>query len=126
MSQIPTGGKSFTKLNPHLFGVSPGRKPNSGDVDREGTLHEEIIEYCKNRRWVCFHSRMDRKQHANLGMPDFVVAKDDGQTIYAEAKRPGGKLTPAQRAILHWLQLNGQRAGVVTSLEEFQNLSGGS
>lgn len=113
------------KLNPALFGDNTERVADASNssVSRESDLHAQIIEYCTDRRWVCFHSRMDRKQHANVGMPDFVIATDDGRTIYAEAKRRGGKLTPTQNATLHWLKRNGQIAGVVTSLEEFRNLT---
>lgn len=98
---------------------------NATSVAREEDLHDQIIQFCREQPqpWVCFHSRMDKRQHANLGMPDFVVATHDGRTIYAEAKRRGGKCTPAQNAMLHWLERNHQIAGVVTSLEEFKHLA---
>lgn len=95
-------------------------------VEREKDLHDQIIKFCAEQPqpWVCLHSRTDKRQHSNLGTPDFIVATHDGRTIYAEAKRRGGKCTPAQNVMLHWLQRNGQIAGVVTSLEEFKRLAG--
>jgi hypothetical protein len=124
VNDIPRQVSAATRArNPHLYGEDTERVIDAV-IKSESTLHEEIAEYCSTRRWVCFHSRMDRKQHATLGMPDFVVATDDGRTIYAEAKQRGGKCTPSQNAILHWLKSNGQIVGVVTSLEEFKSLAG--
>ena len=93
--------------------------PIGHGVSREKDLHEEIEQFCRYKGWVCFHSRMDKRQTANLGMPDFVIATDDGRTIYVEAKRKGGKCSPAQNAMLAWLLKNKQKAFVVQSMEEF-------
>lgn len=95
---------------------------NSDGVEKESDLHDEILEYCKQRGWVCIHSRMDRKTTNACGTPDFIVALTDGRTVYAEAKRKGGKLSPSQQATLAWLLHNRQTAGVVTTLQDFITL----
>lgn len=92
-------------------------------VEREADLHADVLEFCKNKGWICIHSRMDAPHTNAVGTVDFIVATDDGRTIYAEGKRKGGKVTPAQQAMLHWLERNKQIAGVVHSLDEFIALS---
>jgi hypothetical protein len=101
---------------------NPTAKTTAG-VESESLLHEQIMDYCKSRGWIAFHSRMDKPQHATLGMPDFVIATDDGRTIYAECKKKGAKCSPAQNAVLAWLAHNKQICGVVTTLEEFAALT---
>lgn len=91
-------------------------------VEQESDLHDEIIKECARRGWIPFHSRMDRPQTGNVGTPDFIIATDDGRTLYVECKRRKGKLTIAQQATLHWLLANKQIAFVVTSLDEFLRL----
>lgn len=90
--------------------------------DLESDLHDAIIKFCREQPqpWVCFHSRMDKRQHSNVGMPDFVIVTHTGAVWFIEAKRRLGKCTPAQNATLVWLRNNRARAEVVRSLEEFK------
>jgi hypothetical protein len=93
-------------------------KPTEG-VDREADLHDQVLDYCRGKGWIAVHSRMDKSSTIAVGMPDFVIATDDGRTLWVECKRKNGKPTPAQQAMLHWLARNRQICGVVRSLDEF-------
>lgn len=95
------------------------RPPITSGVESESALHDSILEECKRRGWIAFHSRMDKPQTGNVGTPDFIIAASDGRTFYVECKRKGGKCSAAQNATLAWLALNKQISGVVSSLEEF-------
>lgn len=88
-------------------------------VTREKDLHEQIINECKNRGWFYVHSRMDLPTTTACGVTDFVIATTDGRTLWIECKRAGGKLTPAQRATIHWLERNRQHVAVVYSFQNF-------
>lgn len=91
-------------------------------TEREKDLHDEIIETCKARGWVIFHARTDCRTTYPLGTPDFIIATDDGRTLYVEAKARNGKLSPAQNAMLAWLRKNQQECYVVSSIEEFRQI----
>ncbi len=98
--------------------ITPTMEARAG-VEREADLHDQILEYCKDKGWICVHSRMDQPSTNQVGTVDAIVATDDGRTLWVEMKRPGGKLTPAQHAFIHWLERNHQEVCVVRSLEEF-------
>ena len=51
------------------------------------------------------------------GLPDILAIKN-GQAAWIEVKRPGGKPTKLQSAMLQKLKRFGCRAGVATNLEE--------
>lgn len=102
----------------HDSGLNNGGKPEKPEKE----IQQEIARYCADRGWVCIRSRMDRRATNACGTPDFIVALSDGRTVYAEAKRKGGKPSPEQNATLAWLRKNKQVCGVVTSLEEFIEL----
>lgn len=92
-------------------------------TDDEGELQEDIERECLNRGWLCFRSRMDKRQHGKIGTPDCVCATHTGHTIYCEAKSKGRKATPTQRATLVWLRQNKQIAVLVRSKEEFLKIA---
>lgn len=91
-------------------------------TERESDLHDQIVSTCKARGWIIFHARMDCRTTYPLGTPDFIIATDDGRTIYVEAKARNGKLSPAQNAMLAWLRKNQQQCYVVSSIEEFRQI----
>lgn len=94
------------------------QKPEKA-VRRESDLHDDVIEECRRRSWIPIYSRMDRKTSNPLGTPDFIIATDDGRTLYLEAKSRTGKLSTAQRAALAWLKKNKQITGVIGSMADF-------
>ncbi len=50
---------------------------------------------------------------AEAGTPDHIALFPDGLTIWLEQKRPGGKLSQAQRDWHAWARRNGHRVAVV-------------
>lgn len=104
-----------------LSRLNPARvQPNAASaVSRESDLHDQIEQFCRDNGWVCVHSRMDKPTRNGEGVTDFIIATDDGRTLWIEAKRKGGKLSPAQHAFVHWLERNRQIVAVVHSMEEF-------
>lgn len=70
----------------------------SPSAEREADLHAAIIEHCKAHGWYFIHSRMDKRQTAAIGTPDFVIATF-ADVFFIECKRAKGKPTNAQRAV---------------------------
>lgn len=119
-------GISEFQLQQMLARTQKNRVPdNSEGVEDESALHEAIRKECQYRGWISFHSRMDVPQTANLGTPDFIIATDDGRTLYVEVKRRTGKLSPAQNAMVAWLAKNRQRVAVVKTLMQFIEFADG-
>jgi hypothetical protein len=87
-------------------------------VDREEKLHNDIINECRRRGWVYFHSRMDRATGRTLGEPDFTIVNERG-VFFIECKAAGGKLTSAQAAMGAWLAKFGHSMFIVRNVEEF-------
>jgi hypothetical protein len=81
----------------------------------EKDLHEQIADYCRKRGYYFVHSRMDRRSTVQVGCPDFIVFLPSGRVVCLEAKRKGGKPTPAQQATIAHLHKLGHAAGVVES-----------
>jgi VRR-NUC domain len=96
-------------------------KPSPG-VERERQLHEQIIEFCRFKGWLVIHSRMDRPSTVRVGVADFVICADGGQTYLVECKRAGSKLRPEQAAWLAQARHLGHCAAVVRSMSDFLEL----
>ncbi len=94
-------------------------KSKHAPSELEGELHQQILSYCRNKRWPCVHSRMDVPQTAGVGTPDFVIAMPSGRTVWVEAKAKGGKLKPEQIAWQAMLKSVGHEAYVVRAFGEF-------
>lgn len=99
--------------------IRDNHRPVTNAAKRESDLHDEILAYCRARRWPVVHSRMDVPQTAGIGTPDFVVALPAGRTVWVEAKAKGGKLRTEQLAWLTALRAVGHSATVVYSFGEF-------
>lgn len=95
-----------------------GRLPPQGEsIANESDLHNEIIELCRSKGWYYVHSRMDRKTTTALGVPDFVIATENG-VAFLECKAKGGKPTPAQLATIAHLKKLNRIAAIVTNMDE--------
>lgn len=114
--EIPTGSKSFARLNPHLF-VEQRPRAAAVPVERERDLHDQIEDYCRARGWFYAHSRMDAPSTIAVGFPDFAIFMPGARTVFLECKRPGGKATPAQMQKLAHARKLGFVAETVESLE---------
>jgi hypothetical protein len=85
----------------------------------ESDLHYKILEYCKSRRWLCFHSSMAHKTRSTLGMPDFIIAADRSRVFFIECKSAKGKLSPQQLGIKLMAEKLGHQVDVCRSFREF-------
>lgn len=93
--------------------------PKAKAVERESKLHEQIIQYCRDKRWLYFHSRMDQKSTATVGQPDFTILMREGRVLFVECKAKGKKLRPEQQTIKTIAAALGHEIHVVYSLDEF-------
>jgi hypothetical protein len=87
----------------------------------EKKIHQDIIAHCNAQwpRWKFVHSRMDKPTRNQCGVPDFVIALPGARTLYIEAKRPGEKISPAQRDWHAEMTTLGHTVHVVHTLQEF-------
>lgn len=100
-----------------------GRIPMPTDaVEVESELHQEIIDLCKRRGWFYVRSRMDKRTTQAIGVPDFIIAADDGKTIWIEAKAKGNKPTTEQLATITFLKAKGHLAGLAYNMADVMNL----
>lgn len=116
---IPFGTPDFRKKNAHLFGLSI---PKTGAVADEDKLHNEIIEYCKDRRWIYFHGSMAHATKRTPGEPDFEILADRGRVFFVECKAKGGKLSTDQRGVIQWAATLGHTVHVVVNMDEFKRI----
>lgn len=95
-------------------------------VSREGDLHDDIIRLCKARSWFYVHSRMDKRTTQACGVPDFIIAMDDGKTAWIECKAKGNKPSNEQLATITFLKAKGHIAGLAYNMADVLNLIYGS
>lgn len=98
---------------------APKSEPSQAYDGPESDVHEQIESYCKQRRWYYVHSRMDKRTTQAKGVTDFIIATDDGVTMWVEVKRKSSKPTPEQIGTKVWLEMLGHRSSIVYSFEEF-------
>lgn len=100
-----------------------GRMPVSDDpVTKESDLHQDIIDLCKRRGWFYVRSRMDRRSTQAPGVPDFIVAADDGKTIWIECKAKGNKPSNEQLATITFLKAKGHAAAICYNMADVMEL----
>ena len=92
------------------------------DDGSESSLHDAIIEECRRRGWIAFHSRMDRKTTRQKGECDFHCLLPNGFVIFVECKSRKGKLSIEQQAMAAWMKKLGHKMHIVRTLDEFQNI----
>jgi hypothetical protein len=65
----------------------------------EKDLHQDIMDYCDRQwpRWKYVHSRTDKATRNEPGVPDFLIILPAQRVLLVECKRPGEKVSPAQR-----------------------------
>ncbi len=117
--RLTLAGLQSLGYNPDGSRIAVAGPQTTKAAAREVDLHDEILAFCRARRWPVVHSRMDVPQTAGVGTPDFVVALPAGRVVWVEAKAKAGKLRPEQQAWLTALRTNGHAAEVVRSFQEF-------
>jgi hypothetical protein len=96
------------------------KRTGETSCENESELQQQIAADIKRRGWVCFFSRMDRKTSARVGTPDFVIALENGRTLYLECKTKRGKVSESQAATIAWLRKLSHHVEVVASFQEYQ------
>ena len=114
--ELPTGSKSFARLNPHLFDVGRPTIRQNRMVERERDLHDQIEALCRARGWLYVHSRMDAPSTIAVGHPDFTMFLPGAMTVFLECKRPGEKATTEQLAKLAHARKLGFTAEIVEDM----------
>lgn len=110
---------SFSPPSAVRKGIVSSKPKHAQACENEAKLHEEILTYCRSKGWPVVHCRIDKPSTAAIGTPDFVIATDEGKTIWVEAKTAKGKLSLDQNAWLAALRKLGHHAGVVRHIQEF-------
>jgi len=96
----------------------------------EQRLDKEIMLYCGEHNWMCFHCNVGSVLTADgkyfrtglpVGFPDLLIIKHDGQVAFCETKIHPRKPTTQQLRFINTLKLRGFNAFVCYSLEEFKN-----
>lgn len=111
-SRYDANGVTRIRGDTHLAATAP-------PVEREETLHDEIEAHCRERGWVCVHSRMDRPTTTAKGVCDFIIAAPFGLVWWIECKSRTGKRTPAQIGFAMQLEKLGHRCYEIRSMAEF-------
>ena len=96
----------------------------------EQRLDKEIMLYCGEHNWMCFHCNVGSVMTANgtyfrtglpVGFPDLLIIKNNGQVAFCETKIHPRKPTQQQYQFIQTLKLRGFNAFVAYSLDEFKN-----
>lgn len=112
---------NFTRFEYEQFLARRGRPVVESGPPLEKKLHREIMDHCNHQwpRWKYVHSRLDKATRNDPGVPDFVLFLPRKKVLLVEAKRPGEKITPAQRDWHVESKMNGHPVHIVHTLLEF-------
>jgi hypothetical protein len=94
----------------------------------EQYLDKQIMLYCGEHNWLCFHCNVGQVLTADgtyfrtglpVGFPDLLIIKTDGTVVFCETKIHPRKPTQKQLQFIATLKHRGFNAFVAYSLEEF-------
>lgn len=91
-------------------------------VESEPDLHDDILDFCRERGWIAVHSRMDRKTTQAVGIADFIIAAAQGRVFWIEVKSKSGKLSVAQKGFAMQLDKLGHECFLVRSMDDFREV----
>ncbi len=111
---------------PRCFGKTPPvvqeslktpEKPCKFSTQKEKEIHEDILQFCRLKGIVCYHSRMDEKSGLKKGAWDFALLHN-GKGCAIECKVHPNKLSTDQEAFLEHLERGGVPHLVAYSSDE--------
>lgn len=85
----------------------------------EDVLQAQIIEHCKQERWVVFYNLTKKKTNRPVGEPDLLCFLPGGVTLLAELKSKTGKPSEDQVIVHHCLRRNGHIVHIIRSFSQF-------
>ena len=93
-------------------------------VERELSLHDDIIRYCQSQwpPWKFIRARPDQRSTIAKGAHDFTIFLPN-RILCIECKRSDGKPDADQQVWAKELEMLGHRVHVVRSMEEFLALT---
>lgn len=109
----------FQIMQARVSPFNPPTEPFSVVRDRESKLHEQIIQECKARGWICYHGSMAHRARRTIGEPDFQIYGGGGKFWLIEAKTATGKLSVEQQGMAKWANMLGHKIHVVRNFAEF-------
>lgn len=62
-------------------------------VPTERSIEAKLVRECAKRGWLCLKQNVVGRR----GYPDRLIIRTDGQHIWIELKRPGGRLSENQK-----------------------------
>lgn len=100
-------------------------KGQETEVEKEIPLHDEVIKFCRSQfpPWKFRHARTDKRTTEEIGVEDFSIFMPGGKTLHVECKAKDKKQTPEQLAWAKQLEMLNHKLHVVTSFEQFLQLT---
>jgi hypothetical protein len=95
---------------------------NLAQVEVEAELHDDIMNWCKERGWKAFHGSMAHRSRRTAGEADFTICAPHGRVFFIECKKRGAKQSPDQLAVAAHLRKLGHDYHVVRSMAEFEEV----
>ncbi len=83
---------------------------------KESSIEKFLYSFVKSYGGISY------KISARRGSPDRLIILPEGRIFFVELKRPGGKLSPAQRFEIDRLKKLGIEVFVLSSSEEIKDL----
>lgn len=114
--------QQVNEANIRMYGKTKSAPIPSDATDDESQLQHAIIAECHRRGYFTVRSRMDRPTTNQIGVPDIIIAANDGRVIWCECKSRTGKLRPEQLAAKVWLEKLGHEYLLCRSMAEFLEL----
>lgn len=109
------------KISPKLYtrdGCSA--VPTKAKEDKqtlEGYIERRLKKEAERRGWICFKF----ESPGNRGVPDRIIIKDDGTSVYVETKRPkGGRTSKLQDYQIGRIRRQNARVYKIKNIEELE------
>jgi hypothetical protein len=78
-------------------GAAAANVVDAAAAEEEAQLHQDILDECARRGWICDHGSMAHRTKRKRGEQDFTILVDGGRFLLVEAKSRRGKLSPEQK-----------------------------
>lgn len=109
------------KISPKTYTrTSCSTVPTKAKEDKqtpEGYIERRLKKEAEKRGWICFKF----ESPGNKGVPDRIIIKDDGTSVYVETKRPkGGRTSKLQDYQIGRIRRQNARVYKIKNIEELE------